>query len=236
MSSRPSTRKSSGRWDDRPSNRRASNGISRNSKRCFQRAILRSWCGSSMRWSPTTIRMYPMPRSKTSAPKRLGRALQSRLAHVRMLAMDVDGVLTDAGMYYSESGDELKKFNTRDGMGIKLLQAAGLITAFITREKTAIVERRGQKLAVPEVHQGVDDKLALLTTLAQKYGLSLDQVAYIGDDVNDLEALRAVGFSAAPADAMPSVFKAVHYICKKKGGEGAVRELADLILAAHGES
>jgi 3-deoxy-D-manno-octulosonate 8-phosphate phosphatase (KDO 8-P phosphatase) len=154
------------------------------------------------------------------------------LKPVRLVAMDVDGVLTDAGMYYSESGDELKKFNTRDGMGIKLLQAAGLVTAFITKEKTAIVERRGQKLAVPEVHQGVDDKLAVLTTLAKKYGLSLNEVAYIGDDVNDLEALRAVGFSAAPADAMPSVLKAVHYICAKKGGEGAVREVADLILAA----
>ncbi len=162
-------------------------------------------------------------------------SLTRALKRVRLVAMDVDGVLTDAGMYYSESGDELKKFNTRDGMGIKMLQAAGFVTAFITREKTAIVERRGQKLAVPEVHQGVDDKLALLTTLAQKYGLSLDQVAYIGDDVNDLEALRAVGFSAAPADAMPSVLKAVHYICKKKGGEGAVREIADLILAAHGK-
>ena len=85
--------------------------------------------------------------------------LLRKLKRVRLVAMDVDGVLTDAGMYYSESGDELKKFNTRDGMGIKMLQAAGLVTAFITREKTAIVERRGQKLAVPEVHQGVDDKL-----------------------------------------------------------------------------
>jgi len=177
-----------------------------------------------------------MPRSKTQAPKRLGRALQARLRRVRLVAMDVDGVLTDAGMYYSESGDELKKFNTRDGMGIKMLQAASVVTAFITREKTAIVERRGQKLAVPEVHQGIDDKLAVLATLAQKHGLSLDQVAYIGDDVNDLEALRAIGFSAAPADAMPSVLKSVHYICAKKGGEGAVRELADLILAARGKS
>jgi len=162
--------------------------------------------------------------------------LLRKLKGVRLVAMDVDGVLTDAGMYYSESGDELKKFNTRDGMGIKMLQAAGFVTAFITREKTAIVERRGQKLAVPEVHQGIDDKLAMLTTLAQKYGLSLDQVAYIGDDVNDLKALRAVGFSAAPADAMPSVLKAVHYVCAKKGGEGAVREIADLILAAKGKS
>lgn len=150
--------------------------------------------------------------------------------------MDVDGVLTDAGMYYSESGDELKKFNTRDGMGIKMLQASGFVTAFITREKTAIVERRGQKLAVPEVHQGVDDKLTVLTRLAGEYGLTLEQVAYVGDDVNDLEALRAVGFSAAPADAIPIVLQAVHYVCAKKGGEGAVRELTDLLLAARGKS
>lgn len=160
--------------------------------------------------------------------------IKATLAHVRMLAMDVDGVLTDAGMYYTETGDELKKFNTRDGMGIKLLQAAGLVTAFITREKTAIVERRGRKLAVPEVHQGVEDKLIEITRVARKYGLTLAQVAYIGDDVNDLDALRAVGFSAAPADAMPVVLDAVNYVCAKKGGEGAVRELTDLLLAARG--
>ncbi len=177
-----------------------------------------------------------MPRSKKPAPKKLSRLLQAGLGRVRMLAMDVDGVLTDAGMYYSESGDELKKFNTRDGMGIKMLQAAGVVTAFVTREKTAIVERRGQKLAVPEVHQGVEDKLTDLTRLARKHGLTLAQVAYIGDDVNDLEALQAVGFSAAPADAMPVVLEAVQYICTKKGGEGAVREIADLILAARGKS
>src|SRR3989442_9667661 len=106
----------------------------------------------------------------------MGRRKAERLKKISMLAMDVDGVLTDAGMYYSESGDELKKFNTRDGMGIKLLQAAGLVTAFITREKTTIVERRGQKLAVPEVHQRIDDTIAMLTTLASKYGLTLDQV------------------------------------------------------------
>jgi len=157
---------------------------------------------------------------------------KANLGQVRMLAMDVDGVLTDAGMYYTESGDELKKFNTRDGMGIKLLQAAGIITAFITGEKTALVARRGKKLAVPEVHQGIDEKLAVLTQVAKKYGLTLNQVAYIGDDVNDLNALRAVGFSAAPADAMPVVLQAVQYVCAKKGGEGAVRELADRILAA----
>jgi len=149
-----------------------------------------------------------------------------------MLAMDVDGVLTDGGMYYSEMGDELKKFNTRDGMGIKMLQHAGIVTAFITKEKTAIVERRGRKLAVPEVHQAADDKLSVLIRVIEKYGLNLDEVAYIGDDVNDLQTLLAVGFSAAPADAMPSVLQVVHYVCKKGGGEGAVREVADLILGS----
>ena len=177
-----------------------------------------------------------MPRSKASTPAKLSRSLQAGLGRVRMLAMDVDGVLTDAGMYYTETGDELKKFNTRDGMGIKLLQAAGFVTAFVTREKTAIAERRGRKLAVPEVHQGVEDKLTDITKMARKYGLTLEQVAYIGDDVNDLDALRAVGFSAAPADAMPVILDAVHYVCAKKGGEGAVRELADLLLAARGKS
>src|SRR3989442_11759277 len=93
--------------------------------------------------------------------------LLRKLKRVRLVAMDVDGVLTDAGMYYSESGEELKKFNTRDGMGIKLLQAAGLVTAFITREKTAIVERRGHKKPGPHLHQGGDDKRAGLPPPAQ---------------------------------------------------------------------
>lgn len=154
------------------------------------------------------------------------------LKRVRLFATDVDGVLTDAGMYFTESGDEFKKFNTRDGMGIKLLQRAGLITALITMEQTKLVLRRGEKLEIPEIHQGVQDKLHLLRDMESKYGVGLREMAYIGDDVNDLGALRAVGFSAAPADAVPVVRKVVNYVCRKKGGEGAVREVADLILAA----
>ncbi len=154
------------------------------------------------------------------------------LRDIRLVATDVDGVLTDAGMYYTEAGDELKKFNTRDGMGIKLLQKAGLITAIVTQENTKLVTRRAEKLAIPELHQGVTDKLSRLREIAARLGITLKQVAYIGDDVNDLEALKAVGFSAAPADAIVPILKAVHYVCRKKGGEGAVRELADLILAA----
>src|SRR5205823_1198462 len=90
----------------------------------------------------------------------------------------------------------------------------------------------GRKLAVPEVHQAADDKLSVLARVLEKYGLGLDEVAYMGDDINDLQALLAVGFSAAPADAMPSVLDVVHYVCKKRGGEGAVREVADLILSS----
>jgi YrbI family 3-deoxy-D-manno-octulosonate 8-phosphate phosphatase len=157
------------------------------------------------------------------------------LKRIRVFATDVDGVLTDAGMYYSESGDEWKKFNTRDGMGIKLLQQAGLLTAFITMEDTKLVTRRAAKLGVPEVHQGVRDKLALLEEMAARHGLSLSEIAYMGDDVNDLQALRAVGFSAAPADAVPAVREAVTYVCRTRGGAGAVREAADLILTARAE-
>jgi YrbI family 3-deoxy-D-manno-octulosonate 8-phosphate phosphatase len=141
-------------------------------------------------------------------------------------------VLTDAGMYYSESGDELKKFNTRDGMGIKLLQREGLITAIVTQERTKLVARRAEKLAIPELHQGAMDKLSVIREMAGRYGVALEQVAYIGDDVNDLDALQAVGFSAAPADALPQVIQSVDYVCGKKGGEGAVREIVEMILNA----
>jgi len=154
------------------------------------------------------------------------------LNQIRLFATDVDGVLTDAGMYYAESGDEWKKFNTRDGMGLKLLQRQGIITAIVTQERTKLVARRAEKLAIPELHQGVMDKLSLIREMATRHGLTLSQVAYIGDDINDLEALKAVGFSASPADGMPQVSAVVDYVCQKKGGEGAVREIIELILEA----
>jgi 3-deoxy-D-manno-octulosonate 8-phosphate phosphatase (KDO 8-P phosphatase) len=158
------------------------------------------------------------------------------LQQIRLFATDVDGVLTDAGMYYSESGDEWKKFNTRDGMGIKLLQKAGLITAIVTQERTRLVSRRAEKLAIPELHQGVMDKLSVIRDMAIRHGISLKQVAYIGDDVNDMEALQAVGLSASPADGLPQVLDVVDYVCGQKGGEGAVRELVEMILLARAAS
>ena len=163
---------------------------------------------------------------------RVNKVLQQTLRQIRLFATDVDGVLTDAGMYYAESGDEWKKFNTRDGMGIKLLQKAGIITAIVTQERTKLVARRAEKLAIPELHQGVMDKLSLVREMAARHGLTLSQVAYIGDDINDLETLKEVGFSATPADGMPRVAAVVDYICQKKGGEGAVREIIEMILDA----
>ena len=166
---------------------------------------------------------------KIARPRKVSRHI---LEGIRLFATDVDGVLTDAGMYYAESGDEWKKFNTRDGMGIKLLQRAGIVTAIVTQERTKLVARRAEKLAIPELHQGVMDKLSCVREMAARYGITLSQVAYIGDDINDLETLKAVGFSAAPADGMPLVVATVGYVCRKKGGEGAVREIIEMILDA----
>lgn len=174
------------------------------------------------------------PSGSGVAKKQRGRKFPSRtlLQKIKLLAMDVDGVLTDAGMYYAESGDEWKKFNTRDGMGVKLIQAQGLVTAIITMEQTQIVARRGKKLNIPEVFQGITNKAEVLSLLSRKYDISFQEMAYIGDDVNDLPALRLVGLSAAPADCVEEVRSVVDYVCQKKGGEGAVRELTQIILEA----
>ncbi|MDH3504732.1 MAG: HAD hydrolase family protein [Nitrospirota bacterium] len=184
---------------------------------------------SSSRKEEKTVR----PLKKNDHPRSLNKP-KKVFEELRLFATDVDGVLTDAGMYYGESGEELKKFHTRDGMGIKLLQAQGLVTAIITMENTKIVARRGEKLGIPEVFQGAKDKVAVLCYLSEKYGIPFGQMAYMGDDVNDVEALKTVGYAAAPADCVEQVRQVVHYVCKKNGGEGAVREVIDKILAAKG--
>ena len=173
-------------------------------------------------------------RKKNSIPRPSSRALIKILKNIRLFATDVDGVLTDGGMYYSDSGQEMKKFNVWDGMGIKLLQSAGVVTAIITALETKLVIRRAEDLKIPEVHQGIREKQVVLRKLALKYGISLQETAYMGDDQNDMEALGSVGFSAIPANGRPQLRPLVHYICKAKGGEGAVREVIDLILKAKG--
>lgn len=168
--------------------------------------------------------------------KLLERRLLNKIAHnlrnIKLLAMDVDGVLTDGGMYYSEDNNELKKFCTRDGKGIELIRNAGIKTAILTQEETEIVKRRAKKLKIDYLYQNVHNKKEIIKEIATKEKLLLDQVAYIGDDLNDLETLKAVGFSATPSDGTMENKKVVDYICKKKGGEGCVREICELIITS----
>jgi 3-deoxy-D-manno-octulosonate 8-phosphate phosphatase (KDO 8-P phosphatase) len=154
---------------------------------------------------------------------------------IRLFLTDVDGVLTDAGMYYTEAGDELKKFNTRDGMGLKLLRDAGIKTGIITTENTKMVERRAAKLKVDHLIQGAWPKLDAAMEICRKEGIDISETAYIGDDVNCLELLEVVGFAACPSDAVRKIKEIPGIlILEKKGGEGVVREFADLILEKQG--
>ena len=152
------------------------------------------------------------------------------IKNVKLLITDCDGVLTDGGMYYSENGDELKKFNTKDGMGVRRLREIGIDTIIITGEKTELVKRRAMKLGINEAHLGIKDKKPLVIEIAQKRGLRLEEIAYIGDDINDLEAIDAVGLGCSVSDGLESVKKVAKYITLAKGGDGALREIAELIL------
>ncbi len=149
---------------------------------------------------------------------------------IKMFLSDCDGVLTDGGMYYSENGDELKKFNTKDGFGFGQLRKEGLITGIITSEDRELNRRRAAKLQLDEIVSGSKDKVTDIKDLCEKYKVSLDEVAYIGDDLNDLEVIKMVGLGCCPADANAKVKEVADYITKAKGGEGAVREVTDLIL------
>lgn len=145
--------------------------------------------------------------------------------------MDVDGVLTDGGMYYSEKGEVMKKFNTRDGKGIELLRKRGIIPAIITQENSNIVIKRAEKLRIDEVYVSIKNKIEVVKKLIKKYNLNFDEVAYIGDDINDIELLKKVGFSATPKNGVDNVKKVVNYVASKNGGDGAVREVIERILS-----
>lgn len=149
---------------------------------------------------------------------------------IRMFLTDCDGCLTDGGMYYSEHGDELKKFSTLDGMGFSLLRERGILCGIITGENVELVRRRAEKLKLDILKMGVKDKLAAVKVLCGEYGISLEEVAYIGDDINDKELLAAVGFSASVPNAIASVRESVDYVTERAGGSGAVREVIDYIL------
>ncbi len=153
------------------------------------------------------------------------------LSKIKALFTDCDGVMTDGGMYYSETGDEVKKFHTRDGVGFAMLQREGLVVGIITSENVDLVKRRAAKLKLDELHMGAGDKMKVIGELCEKYGLSLDEIAYIGDDVMDIPVITAVGFGCSVSDGMPDVKEAAAYVTSAAGGEGAVREVAELILA-----
>lgn len=160
--------------------------------------------------------------------KKKTRKLENR--RIKLFATDCDGVLTDAGMYYSKDGDTLKKFNTKDGMGFALLRKHGIKTAILTGENSSIVSKRAEKLSINDVYLGCNDKVAAMEELLQKYNLSYDEVAYIGDDVNDISLLEKVGISFSVADAVTSVKNITNHTTTRKGGEGAVREAIDFLL------
>lgn len=156
--------------------------------------------------------------------------LIEKLKKIRLLVMDVDGTLTDSAMYYSANGEELKRFNTRDGMGIGLLRKSGIKSAILTSENSEIVRARAKKLKIETIVLGSRNKTEDLKAIAGDLGLELEEVAYIGDDVNDEHAMKLVGVSACPSDAVPIIRQIADYICLKKGGFGAVREFAEVIL------
>lgn len=152
------------------------------------------------------------------------------IPEIKMFLTDCDGCLTDGGMYYSENGDELKKFNTLDGMGFKLLREKGILTGIITGETMELNKYRAKKLQVDIYKEGVQNKLAVVRRLCEEYDIDLRNVAYIGDDINDLDIVKAVGFGCSVANGAPDVKETAKYVTVKSGGQGAVREVVDIIV------
>lgn len=153
----------------------------------------------------------------------------------KLVITDIDGVWTDGGMYYDQTGNEWKKFNTSDSAGILLLRALDIPVAILTGETTEIVKRRAAKLRIEHLFQGVKDKLEVATGLAESLGIRLHETAYIGDDIGDLQLLKAAGISAAPANAPAYISKHVQFVTKKSGGDGAFREFVETILIKNGK-
>lgn len=158
--------------------------------------------------------------------------LQARAAAIRLLVLDVDGVLTDGRIYYGNSGEELKAFNIKDGLGIKLLQGAGVTVAIITGRNSDSVQRRASELGISEIIQGREDKITALQQLTQRLAIDLRECAYMGDDLPDLAAIRAAGIGMTVADAVATVASHADWQSRSVGGQGAVREACEYLLAA----
>ena len=160
--------------------------------------------------------------------------LLARAAKIRLACFDVDGTLTDGGLYYAGDGIESKRFHVQDGLGLRLLEDHGVTVALITARHGEVTARRAADLKLSHVHVGVADKAATLRALREQLGLRRDEVAHMGDDLPDLPALAEAGFAVAPANAHPWVAERVHWVTPARGGGGAARALCDLILQARG--
>lgn len=154
------------------------------------------------------------------------------LKRVRALVLDVDGVLTDGGMYYGPGGEGLKRFNVKDGMGLRLVLESGIAVALISGEDSEILRRRAEKLKIADIFVGVEDKLKTMEGFLAGRKIPAEDAVYVGDDVNDLPPMGKVGLPVAVADAVPEVRKAAKWITSRRGGEAAVREVCDAILSA----
>ncbi|MBI5429260.1 MAG: HAD family hydrolase [Nitrosomonadales bacterium] len=160
--------------------------------------------------------------------------LVSRAKLIRLIAFDVDGVMTDGGLYYSGSGEEFKRFNSLDGHGLKMLRASGVEVAIITGRASRCVEARAQNLGIEHVYQGVGNKLEAMVDLLDKLELTRDAAAYMGDDVADLGVMRHVGLSISVPESPQLVREHSGYVTQRGGGHGAVREACELIMSAQG--
>jgi 3-deoxy-D-manno-octulosonate 8-phosphate phosphatase (KDO 8-P phosphatase) len=159
--------------------------------------------------------------------------INERAKKIKLLLTDCDGVLTDAGVYYGENGEVLKKFNIRDGMGVeRLRKLANIETGIITGELSPSVAKRAEKLKITELHLGIKDKILTLEQILSSRNIEPENIAYIGDDVNDIEIMQRVGLTACPSNAFILTKNIANYICEAKGGEGCFREFAELIIAA----
>lgn len=157
-----------------------------------------------------------------------------RAQQVRIAAFDVDGVLTDGALYYTDAGEEFKAFNVQDGHGIKMLQESGVTIAIITSRRSQLVANRARNLGIEHLYQGVENKLETMNMLLQRLGLDLADASYMGDDVIDLPVLRRCGFAASVPEAPALVRQHAHYVTRAGGGRGAVREFAEFVMHAQG--
>ena len=157
--------------------------------------------------------------------------LRRKIAKIKLVLTDCDGVLTDTGVYYSDQGEVMKRFSIRDGMGIERLRNLVKIeTGIVTGETTGSVKKRAEKLKIKELHLGCKDKAAVLQEILKRKKLKAENIAFIGDDMNDFEIMKKVGLAACPGDAIAEIKDISDYICKNRGGYGAFRELAELII------